>query len=91
MASRPARVYRVEVAPAADRALDALPHATRARIVRKMEALGLDPRPRGCKKLQGDDDLYRVRAGDFRIVYAVRDAMLVVLVVKIGNRRDVYR
>jgi mRNA interferase RelE/StbE len=56
-----------------------------------MEALGLDPRPRGCKKLQGDDDLYRVRAGDFRIVYAVRDALLLVLVVKIGNRRDVYR
>jgi mRNA interferase RelE/StbE len=79
------------VAPAADRALDALPHATRARIVRKMEALGLDPRPRGCKKLQGDDDLYRVRVGDFRIVYAVRDALLLVLVVKIGNRRDVYR
>ena len=42
-----------------DRALDAIPHAIRARIVRKMEALGLDPRPRGCKKLHGDDDLYR--------------------------------
>ena len=91
MASRPARVYRVEVASAADRVLDALPHATRARIVRKMEALGLDPRPRGSKKLKGDDDFYRVRAGDFRIVYAVRDDVLVVLVVKIGNRRDVYR
>lgn len=91
MASRPARVYRVEVAPAADRALDALPHATRARIVRKMEALGFDPRPRGCKKLHGEDGFYRVRAGDFRIVYAVRDDVLVVLVVKIGNRRDVYR
>ena len=91
MASRPARVYRVEVAPAADRVLGALPHATRARIVHKMEALGLDPRPRGCKKLKGDDDFYRVRAGDFRIVYAVRDDVLVVLVVKIGNRRDVYR
>ena len=75
------------MAPAADRALDAI----RARVVRKMEALGLDPRPRGCKKLHGDDDLYRVRAGDFRIVYAVRDDVLVVLVVKIGNRRDVYR
>jgi mRNA interferase RelE/StbE len=91
LASRPARVYRVEVAPAADRALDALPQVTRARIVRKMEALGRDPRPRGCKKLHGEEDLYRVRAGDFRVVYAVRDAMLVVLVVKVGNRRDVYR
>lgn len=91
MASRPARVYRVEVAPGAERTLDALPHATRARIVRKMEALALDPRPRGCKKLQGEEAFYRVRVGEFRIVYAVRDAALVVLVVKVGNRREVYR
>jgi mRNA interferase RelE/StbE len=56
-----------------------------------MEALGFDPRPRGCKKLHGEDSFYRVRAGDFRIIYAVRDDVLVVLVVKIGNRRDVYR
>lgn len=63
----------------------------RNRAGRRIDALALDPRPRGCKKLQGDGDLYRVRAGDFRIVYAVRDDVLIVLVVKIGNRRDVYR
>jgi mRNA interferase RelE/StbE len=77
--------------PLARSALAALPVRERTRVGRRIDALALDPRPRGCKKLQGEGDIYRVRAGDFRIVYAVRDALLLVLVVKVGNRRDVYR
>lgn len=50
-----------------------------------------DPRPRGTVKLKGEDELYRIRAGDYRIVYEVRDAALVVVVIKVGHRRDVYR
>ena len=50
-----------------------------------------NPRPQGSKKLGGEDGLYRIRVGDYRIVYAIRDDILVVLVVRIGHRSEVYR
>jgi mRNA interferase RelE/StbE len=53
--------------------------------------LGGNPRPPGCVKLQGADELYRVRVGDYRILYQIQDAVLVVLVVQVGNRREIYR
>jgi mRNA interferase RelE/StbE len=54
-------------------------------------ALSEDPYPPGSKKLQGEEDLYRVRVGDYRVLYRVEDERLVVLVVNIGHRRDIYR
>lgn len=71
--------------------LDRLPDDLHERIVRKLTALEENPRPFGVEKLSGADDLYRVRVGDWRIVYAIRDRELVVVVVRVGNRRDVYR
>lgn len=59
-------------------------------IVERIGRLANDPRPRGCEKLAGGER-YRVRQGDYRIVYSVEDALLVVWVVKVGHRRDVYR
>ncbi len=56
-----------------------------------MDALAANPRPKGVKKLTGLDNLYRIRAGDYRIVYQIRDDRLIVLVVRIGHRKDVYR
>jgi mRNA interferase RelE/StbE len=56
-----------------------------------LRALENDARPPGCVKLQGGDELYRVRVGDYRIIYQIQDTVLVVLVVQIGNRRDIYR
>jgi len=56
-----------------------------------MDALAINPRPKGVKKLTGLDSLYRIRTGDYRIVYQVRDDRLIVLVVRIGHRKDVYR
>ncbi len=61
------------------------------RLTQALRLLESDPRPPGCLKLQGEDELYRVRVGDYRIVYQIRDAALVVLVVRIGNRREIYR
>lgn len=55
-----------------------------------MERLGDDPRPHGCEKLQGHASYLRVRVGDYRIIYEVHDAHLVVLVVMMGKRRDIY-
>lgn len=63
----------------------------RQRLIRRIELLGEDPRPAGCQKLAGGADRYRVRQGQYRIAYEIRDDELVVLVVKLGHRRDVYR
>ncbi len=62
----------------------------RQRIVRRIEELASTPRPPGCQKLSGQDR-YRIRQGEYRIVYAVADEELIVYVVKVGHRKDVYR
>jgi mRNA interferase RelE/StbE len=71
--------------------LDGLPDDLRVRLVRKLLALEANPRPAGVEKLSGMDGIYRVRVGDWRIVYAIRDRELVVIVIRIGHRREVYR
>lgn len=83
--------YAVRLGPRACKALDGLPGDMHGRVMRKLEALEGNPRPAGVEKLTGREDLYRVRVGDWRIVYAIRDRELVVIVIRIGHRRDVYR
>jgi mRNA interferase RelE/StbE len=83
--------YQVEISPAARRRIKKLKKAAQKRIVACIEALGGDPRPAGVKKLSGVEDLYRVREGDYRIIYQVQDEILLVLVLKVGHRRDVYK
>jgi mRNA interferase RelE/StbE len=83
--------YRVEIARRAQRSLDALDAETRAHLLARITGLEQDPRPPGCKKLKGAADTYRIRAGAYRVVYAIEDARLLVLVVRIGHRREVYR
>jgi mRNA interferase RelE/StbE len=73
------------------RALRAFPRPDQVRIAARIDALSRNPRPPGNEKLKGDDGLYRVRQGDYRIIYTIKDAELLVLVITIGNRRDVYR
>jgi mRNA interferase RelE/StbE len=65
--------------------------ADRARIVEKIHKLASNPRPHGSKKLEGSYERYRLRQGDYRILYEIRDEVLVVTVVQVGNRKDVYR
>lgn len=83
-------VCRVEFRSAALRALEDLPRKLAARLYARAEALGTDPYPSGVKKLRGTG-FHRVRVGDYRIVYEVQGAVLLVLVVRIGTRGDVYR
>jgi mRNA interferase RelE/StbE len=83
-------VYRVEIKTSAAREIEALPARDRRRVVERIGALAEDPRPPGCEKLTSEPR-YRVRQGDYRIVYSIEDDVLVVFVVKVGNRRDVYR
>ena len=83
--------YTVHLDSRTRKVLDRLPRDMCGRIMRKLDALQEDPRPFGVEKLTGPEDLYRVRVGDWRIVYAIRDSALVVIVIRIGHRREVYR
>jgi mRNA interferase RelE/StbE len=82
--------YSLRIKPSAVKELEALPPKDRRKIVTRIHGLASDPRPHGGEKLSGLDQ-YRVRQGNYRVVYEVEDATRVVLVVKIGHRRDVYR
>ena len=82
--------YRVEVLPAALRALRRVDAQHRDRIRGAIELLAVDPRPPASRPLRGRD-AYRVRVGDYRIIYTIEDAVLLVVVVTLGHRRDVYR
>ena len=82
--------YRLLIKPSAGKEIEALPKQDRRRIVAKITSLSRDPRPPGCEKLSGHDR-YRLRHGSYRILYETQDLDLVVVVVKVGHRRDVYR
>ena len=83
--------WRVEFERRAKRELDALSADTRERIVKALDKLSINPRnASNVKSLQGSSG-YRLRVGDYRVVYALEEDVLVVLVVKVGHRRDVYR
>jgi mRNA interferase RelE/StbE len=83
--------HQVQFYPAAARDLRSLPRKMQERVFRSIEKLAYTPRPRGCTKLAGEEDLYRVRVGDYRVLFQVVDSILTVLVVRIGHRRQVYR
>jgi mRNA interferase RelE/StbE len=90
LGSEPKR-YAVFFKPSAAATLAELPRKDQKLIGKRIDALAANPRPRGVEKLQGADELYRVRSGDYRIIYQIEDAVLKVLVMKIGQRGDVYR
>ena len=83
-------MYTVEFLPSAARALAKLDRAVQRRIARRVDRLGADPRA-DAVKLRGADDVWRARVGDYRILYSIEDMRLLVLVIKLGHRRDVYR
>jgi mRNA interferase RelE/StbE len=82
--------YKVLIKPSAVKELESIPKKDRQRITTKIGSLANNPRPSGCQKLSGQER-YRVRQGNYRIVYEIQDKELIVLVVKIGDRKDVYK
>ena len=82
--------YRIVVKKSVSKDLKKIPKKDVQRILEAIEALAQDPRPPQSKKLSGQER-YRLRQGDYRILYSIEDEILVVQVVKVGNRRDVYR
>lgn len=83
--------YRVALAASAAKELHGLPTKMVARIIPRLEHLASTPRPTGCKKLKGGDKEWRIRVGDYRIVYVVDDATRTVDVTRIAHRREVYK
>jgi mRNA interferase RelE/StbE len=84
-------VYRIEFTRQAERQFKALPRNIQTRLKSHIDRLIEDPRPSGAYKLSGKDDLYRIRVGDYRVIYAVQDKALLILVLKVGHRGNVYR
>ena len=82
--------YRLLIKPSAAKELEGIPLKDRQRLVKRIQALADEPRPPGCEKLSGSDR-YRIRQGNYRVVFGIEDDQLVVVVVKAGHRRDVYR
>ena len=83
--------YSLQIRRSATKELRALPAQARRAVVARIQKLAREPRPRGVEKLKGFEDTYRVRVGTHRIVYEIRDRALIVTVVKVGHRKDVYR
>jgi mRNA interferase RelE/StbE len=82
--------YEVILPKSASKALDRLPDEIAVRILDAVARLKSQPRPPGCKKLKGEN-AWRIRVGDYRVIYEIHDKILQVIVVAVGNRRDVYR
>ena len=82
--------YKVEIKKSAVKEIESLPKRDLQAVLEKINSLTENPRQHGCEKLSGQEK-YRVRCGDYRILYSIEDAILVVCVVKVGHRREVYK
>jgi mRNA interferase RelE/StbE len=82
--------YRIEFVKQAAKQFKTLPFQVQQRLKPKIDALSKEPRSAGTVKLSGQDNLYRIRVGDYRVIYSIEDNQLLILVVKIGHRSDIY-
>ena len=83
--------HEIEISRTAERQLRNLQREDQKRVARAMLALADDPYPRGVRKLAGHDDVFRIRTGRYRILYSVSPRALVIVVLRVGHRKDVYR
>jgi mRNA interferase RelE/StbE len=81
--------YRIEITPRARKDLKALPVRERQRVAGQIDAMKTDPRPMGCKKLKGREDFWRIRVSDYRVVYQIQDEILLILIVRVGDRKEI--
>ena len=83
--------YQIKVLRKASRQLKTLPKDVQSQIRSEIRTLSENPRPHGVKKLSGAGDFYRIRVGNYRIIYEIQDKVLLVLIVGVGHRREIYR
>ena len=86
------KTYQIRILPTAQKELASLPGAIQKRIGKKIDSFQENPRPPGARMLKGQrNGFYRLRVGDYRILYEIKSETLLVVVIKVGHRRDVYR
>jgi mRNA interferase RelE/StbE len=83
--------YLIEFSKRAEKQFLALPQSVQERLIPQINALAENPRPSKIKKLVGEENQYRIRVGDYRIVYQIQDQLLLIVILKIGHRSEVYR
>jgi mRNA interferase RelE/StbE len=83
--------YKVEITPAAQPIIKKFPKNIQRKIIETIELLVNEPRPAGVVKLSATENLYRVRIGDYRIIYQIKDRVLLIIITKVGHRTDVYK
>ena len=83
--------YRIEFSPTAESQFKKLPKEVQIRLKYRIDSLTENPFPRGVKKLSAEENFYRLRIGDYRIIYQVKGKALLVLILKLGHRKNVYR
>jgi mRNA interferase RelE/StbE len=83
--------YQIIIRKKAVKELEALPKKTNENIVQAIDSLTENPRPNGCKKLKGEEEtLWRIRVGNYRIIYSIEDSIIIIDIRRIGHRRDIY-
>ncbi len=82
--------YLIVVARSAQKDLDSLPAEISSRLYPRIEALGNNPRPDGCRKLKGEKNSWRIRVGDYRVIYSIDDETRTIDIIKVRHRREVY-
>ena len=85
------KVYRIVITRSAEKDFNVIPFHIIQRITRQIDALAYEPRPRGSKKLKGEPNLWRIRIADYRVVYYIFEDTVLVKIVSISHRKDVYR
>ncbi len=83
--------YRIKIQPSAKRQLKKIPQRVQSLIGELIDSLGENPRPRGCKKLKGISNFYRVKCGDYRVIYTIEDDVLLVTIIRVGYRSVSYQ
>jgi mRNA interferase RelE/StbE len=83
--------YKIEISSTAEKSLKKIAKKDLAKIIEAIQILSINPFPEGCRKLAGEEGTYRIRQGDYRIIYEVEGKKLLILILKIGHRKDIYR
>jgi mRNA interferase RelE/StbE len=84
-------MYSIEFKPRASKFIEAQPAKIQRQLLAHIDPLASNPRPSGCKLLYADEKLYRIRCGDYRIIFQIKDKILLVVVVRVAHRKDIYR
>lgn len=84
-------MYVIELAPRAEKEFRRLSRNVQKAIQKKIDSLAFVPRGKNTKKLEGAFELYRLRVGDYRIVYSIQDTKLIILILRLGHRKDIYK